>query len=93
MTFLNMKSHSQLLVTLIITFSRWRGGSRKTDTILNRLIRGATQLGLFVGIFSIGDLITFIVLPDTNLDSMFAIPIGRIYTSVCVTTVNKVHIY
>lgn len=29
-----------------------------------------------------GDLITFVVLPTTNLYGMFAIPIGRIYTNV-----------
>jgi hypothetical protein len=77
-------THSQSPVTLIIIFSRSRTGFRKTDTVLNRLIRGAIQTGLFTGIFSMADLITFVVLPNTNVYVMFAIPLGRIYTNVSV---------
>ena len=69
---------------MVIVFARSRTGSRKTDTIVNRLIRGAIQTGLFAGIFSMGDLIMFVVFPNTNLCGMFAIPLGRIYTNVSV---------
>lgn len=78
----NVKTDRELPATLIIAFSRSRTGFRKTDTVLNRLIRGAIQTGLLAGIFSMGDLISFVVLPTTNLYGMFAIPIGRIYTNV-----------
>jgi hypothetical protein len=74
----------------VIVFSRSRTGFRKTDTILNRLIRGAIQTGLFAGIFSMGNLITFVVLPNTDLYGMFAIPIGRIYTNVSVLNMKWV---
>ena len=57
--------------------------------MLNRLIRGAIQTGLFAGIFSIGDLITFTRWPQTNFYGMFAIPIGRIYTNVSTPQVKK----
>lgn len=70
-----------ITVTLTIIFTRSKTGYHKTDTVLNRLIRGAIQTGLFAGIFSLGDLISFLVLPTTNLYGMFAIPIGRIYTN------------
>jgi hypothetical protein len=73
-----------MLGTLITILTLSRTGFRKTDTVLNRLIRGAIQTGLFAGIFSLGDLITFVRLPTTNLYGMFAIPIGRIYTNVSV---------
>ena len=66
----------------MIVFSRSRTGFRKTDTILNRLIRGAIQTGLFAGIFSLGNLVSFVVLTGTNFFGMFAIPVGRIYTNV-----------
>ncbi|KAI9463138.1 hypothetical protein HD554DRAFT_2027300, partial [Boletus coccyginus] len=75
-----------ITTTLIIAFSRSRTGFRKTDTVLNRLIRGAIQTGLLAGIFSMGDLISFVVLPTTNLYGMFAIPIGRIYTNTLLDT-------
>ena len=72
--------------TLVIVFSRSRTGFRKTDTVLNRLIRGAIQTGLFASIFSVANLIAISFLPNTNLYGMFAIPIGRIYTNVSVST-------
>jgi len=75
-----------ITITLIIIFSRSRTGFRKTDTVLNRLIRGAIQTGLFTGIFSMADLITFVVLPNTNVYVMFAIPLGRIYTNTLLDT-------
>jgi len=75
-----------ITITLVIVFSRSRTGFRKTDSVLKRLIRGAIQTGLFAGLFSMGDLITFIVLPNTDLYAMFAIPIGRIYTNTLLDT-------
>lgn len=54
------------------------------DTLLNRLIRGAIQTGLFPGIFSIASLITFAVVPSKNFYGMFSIPLGRIYTNVSI---------
>jgi len=69
---------THLLATLTVILSRSRTGFRKTDSVINRLIRGAIQTGLFAGLFSLGDLITFLRWPQTNLFGMFAIPIGRI---------------
>lgn len=77
-------------MTLITVFTLSRTGTRKTDTVLNRLIRGAILTGLFPGIFSLADLVTFVVLPNTNLYGMFAIPLGRIYTNVSALKVTKV---
>lgn len=70
-----------ITVTLTIIFVRSKTGYHKTDTVLNRLIRGAIQTGLFAVVFSLGDLVSFLALPTTNLYGMFAIPIGRIYTN------------
>ena len=75
--------------TLGILLARSRTGFRKTDTVINRLIRGAIQTGLFAGLFSLGDLITFALVPATNFYGMFAIPIGRIYTNVSITGCNR----
>jgi len=72
--------------SLGVILYRSRTGFSKTDTVLYRLIRGAIQTGLFAGIFSLGDLITFTCWPDTNMYGMFAIPIGRIYTNTLLDT-------
>jgi hypothetical protein len=75
-----------ITTTLVTVFARSRTGFRKTDSVLNRLIRGAIQTGLFAGIFSVCNLITFVVLPNTTLYGMFAIPIGRVYTNTLLDT-------
>lgn len=67
---------------LIYAFARSKTGFRKTDSVINRLIRGSIQTGLFVSIFALGDLFTFTLHGNTNLYAMFAYPIGRIYTNV-----------
>lgn len=67
---------------LTYAFARSKTGFRKTDTVINRLIRGSIQTGLFVSIFALGDLFTFVLHGNTNLYAMFAYPIGRIYTNV-----------
>ncbi|THH27974.1 hypothetical protein EUX98_g6204 [Antrodiella citrinella] len=72
--------------TLTLVLLKSRTGFHKTDSVLYRLIRGAIQTGLFAGIFSLGDLATFLRYPDTNLYGMFAIPIGRIYTNTLLDT-------
>ncbi|KAH0591132.1 hypothetical protein H2248_001233 [Termitomyces sp. 'cryptogamus'] len=81
---LGFQTSADLLLTFILSFvlSRSRTGFRKTDTIINRLIRGAIQTGLFASMFALADLFSFVLHGDTNLYAMFAYPIGRIYTNV-----------
>ncbi|KAG6811454.1 hypothetical protein H0H92_007325 [Tricholoma furcatifolium] len=67
---------------------RSRTGFRKTDTIINRLIRGAIQTGLFASAFALADLFSFVLHGNTNLYAMFAYPIGRIYTNTLLDTLN-----
>ncbi|KAJ6559274.1 hypothetical protein B0H10DRAFT_2119793 [Mycena sp. CBHHK59/15] len=55
-------------------------GTRRTDKILNRLIRTAIRSGFFTGIFALGILFSFHFLPNTYMVGLFFLPIGRIYT-------------
>jgi hypothetical protein len=75
-----INTHATVILSYIL--SRSRTGFRKTDTIINRLIRGAIQTGLFASLFALADLFSFVLLPGTNFYAMFAYPIGRIYTNV-----------
>jgi len=87
---LGFQTSADLLITASLTFvlSRSRTGFRKTDTIINRLIRGAIQTGMFASIFALADLFSFVLHGDTNLYAMFAFPIGRIYTNTLLDTLN-----
>ncbi|KAJ7512897.1 hypothetical protein B0H11DRAFT_1947892 [Mycena galericulata] len=72
-----------IAVVLIYALSRSKTDFRRTDKIINSLIRNAIQSGLLVTIVSLGDLFLFAFFSSTNLYSLFVYPLGRIYTSVC----------
>jgi hypothetical protein len=73
---------------LIYILTKSQTGFRKTDSVLNRLIRGAIQTGLFASLFALGDLFSFRFLMETNFYAMFSYPIGRIYTNTLMDTLN-----
>ncbi|KAF4596683.1 hypothetical protein EYR40_007628 [Pleurotus pulmonarius] len=87
---LGFQTAADLLITASLSFvlSQSKTGFRRTDTIINRLIRGAVQTGLFVAIFALADLFSFVLHGDTNFYAMFAYPIGRIYTNTLLDTLN-----
>jgi hypothetical protein len=88
---LGFQTCADLLITTVLTYvlARSRTGFRKTDTVVNRLIRGAIQTGLFASLFALADLFSFVLHRDTNLYAMFAYPIGRIYTNTLLDTLNS----
>jgi len=77
-----------ITVVLIFVLCRSRSGFRRTDTIVNRLIRGAIQTGAGASVFSLADLFCFVYLQKTLLYAMFAYPIGRIYSNTLLDTLN-----
>jgi len=85
----------QVAVDVLISVSlssillRSRTGMKNTDAVIYRLVRGAVQIGLFAVIFSLGDLVCFLKVPETNLYGMFAIPLGRIYTNTLMDTLTS----
>ncbi|KAF5327084.1 hypothetical protein D9619_004503 [Psilocybe cf. subviscida] len=87
---LGSQTAADLLITVSLTWvlSRSRTGFRRTDTIINRVIRGCVQTGLFVSIFAMADMFSFLFSRDTYLYAMFAYPLGRIYTNTLLDTLN-----
>jgi len=87
---LGSQTAADLLITVSLTWvlSRSRTGFRRTDTIINRIIRGSVQTGLFVSIFALADLFSFLFSRNTYLYAMFAYPLGRIYTNTLLDTLN-----
>jgi hypothetical protein len=88
---LGFQTCADLLITFVLSFAlaRSRTGFRKTDTIINRLIRGAIQTGFFVSLFALADLFSFVLHRNTNFYAFFAYPIGRIYTNTLLDTLNS----
>ncbi|KAJ6609077.1 hypothetical protein B0H10DRAFT_140210 [Mycena sp. CBHHK59/15] len=65
---------------LSFSFSRSKTDFKRTNQVLNVLIRGAVQSGVFTSIFALGTLLSFRYSPGTYMIAIFALPIGRIYT-------------
>ncbi|KAJ8081461.1 hypothetical protein PM082_007306 [Marasmius tenuissimus] len=88
---LGNQTAADLLITIALTaaYLRSRTGFRRTDHVLNRLIRGAIQTGLFASIFALGDLFSFLFLNSTYMYVFFAFPMGRIYTNTMLDTLNS----
>ena len=84
---------NQHSVVLTFVLSRSRTGFQKTDSMINRLIRGAIQTGLFASIFALADLFSFVLHRETNLYAMFAFPIGRIYTNVRDISISLCYVF
>ncbi|KAJ7825088.1 hypothetical protein B0H14DRAFT_2821233, partial [Mycena olivaceomarginata] len=68
---------ADLLITAVLIFVlvHCKTGFRHTDIIVNQVIRGAIQTGLFVTIFALGDLFSFIFAPHTIFFQCLRIPL------------------
>ncbi|KAJ6537894.1 hypothetical protein B0H19DRAFT_1270286 [Mycena capillaripes] len=69
-----------IAVILTMAFSQSKTSFPKTDRVLDRLIRTAIQSGAFTALFALGTLLMFRLFPETQMITLFALPIGRIYT-------------
>ncbi|KAF9486565.1 hypothetical protein BDN70DRAFT_870153 [Pholiota conissans] len=88
---LGFQTAADLTITVVLSYvlARSRTGFRSTDSVINRLIRGTIQTGLFASIFALGDLFSFVFHRNTNLYAMFAYPLGRVYTNTLLDTLNS----
>ncbi|KAK7052360.1 hypothetical protein R3P38DRAFT_2859928 [Favolaschia claudopus] len=77
-----------LTLTIIFYLARSRTGYSKTDGVISRLIQSALESAAFASFFSIMVLIMFTKLPTTGFHLMFSQPMGRIYTSTLLSTLN-----
>ncbi|KAJ6504255.1 hypothetical protein C8R47DRAFT_183518 [Mycena vitilis] len=78
-----------ITVFLIYYLNRSRTGFRRTDGVLVRLMRSALESAAFATFFSIMVLIMFTKFPATGFHLMFSQPMGRIYTSTLLSTLNN----
>ncbi|KAJ6530366.1 hypothetical protein DFH09DRAFT_1184200 [Mycena vulgaris] len=82
---------NDLAITIFLVFylNKSRTGLSKTDTVISRLIRSTIESAAFATFFAIMILITFTTLSTTGFHLLFSIPMGRIYTSTLLSTLNR----
>jgi len=78
-----------ITLSLFYFLRRSKTGFKKTDNIIERLIRTAIETSSVGAIFCIIDVIVFTTRIDTNLHFFFALPQGRIYTNTLMMTLNS----
>jgi len=78
-----------ITLALLCFLRRSKTGFRRTDNVIERLIRTAVETCAIGAIFCIIDVIVFTTRIDTNLHYFFVLPQGRIYTNTLMMTLNS----
>ncbi|KAJ7290526.1 hypothetical protein C8J57DRAFT_1276055 [Mycena rebaudengoi] len=79
---LALQAALDILISGILTycFSKSKTSLGSTDMVLNRLIRGAIESGVFTSVCALGELLSFRFAAGTYIIGLFALPFPRIYT-------------
>ncbi|KAJ7242442.1 hypothetical protein C8J57DRAFT_1526138 [Mycena rebaudengoi] len=79
---LALQASLDVIITGILTygFTKSKTSVKRTDMVLNRLIRGAIESGVFTSLCALAELFAFRIAVGTYVIVVFALPIGRIYT-------------
>ncbi|KAF9788213.1 hypothetical protein BJ322DRAFT_1047759 [Thelephora terrestris] len=76
-------------LSLFYYLRRSKTGFKRTDNVIERLIRTAIETASIGAVFCIIDVIVFTTRINTNLHFFFALPQGRIYTNTLMMTLNS----
>jgi len=71
---------------LIVSLSHSRTGFKRSNTVINRLLRASVQTGLFPTIFAVLSFTLLLTRPSALLYDTFAFPISRLYTNTLMDT-------
>ncbi|KAF8073659.1 hypothetical protein FPV67DRAFT_759512 [Lyophyllum atratum] len=88
---LEMGIDSLITGVLICLLLQSRTGFRKSNPIVNQLIRVSIQTGLFTGIFSMVTLILVVKFPTSYLYAITGIPVSSVYTNTLMDTLLVRH--
>jgi len=78
-----------ITLSLLYYLRKSKTGFKRTDNVIERLIRTAIETASFGALFCIIDVIVFTKHINTNLHFFFALPQGRIYTNTLMMTLNS----
>jgi hypothetical protein len=78
-----------ITLCLFYFLRRSKTGFKRTDNIIERLIRTGIETCSIGAIFCVLDVIVFTTRINTNLHFFFALPQGRIYTNTLMMTLNS----
>ncbi|OCH88470.1 hypothetical protein OBBRIDRAFT_780090 [Obba rivulosa] len=77
-----------IAATLVLYLRRRRTGFTQTDHVVNRIIRLTVQTGLITTVFTITDVILFVVSP-TGLHLIFNLSLSKLYSNSLMSSLNS----
>ncbi|KAJ7670771.1 hypothetical protein DFH06DRAFT_1320690 [Mycena polygramma] len=86
---LSVANDLAITVALVFCLNASRTGLPRTNTVITRLIRSAIESAAAATLFAIMIAVTFTRFPLTGLHLLFSVPMGRIYTTTLMSTLNR----
>jgi len=77
-----------ITVSLVITLAKKKTGFAATDSVLERIIRMTIQTGMITALFSILDVICFMLLPHYAVNFVWDLCLSKLYTNCLLSTLN-----
>nr|GAT57313.1 predicted protein [Mycena chlorophos] len=77
-----------ITVSLVITLSKKKTGFVATDSVVDKIIQTTIQTGMITALFSILDVVCFLVLPHYAVNFVWDIALSKLYTNCLLSTLN-----
>ncbi|KAF7300948.1 hypothetical protein MIND_00657800 [Mycena indigotica] len=80
-----------ITISLVLTLSKKKTGFSATDSVVDKIIRATIQTGLITAVFSIMDVICFMVFPHYAINFVWDLALSKLYTNCLLSTLNARH--
>ncbi|XP_006464069.1 hypothetical protein AGABI2DRAFT_145210 [Agaricus bisporus var. bisporus H97] len=77
-----------IAASLGYSLAKRRTGIAQTDDTINRIIRMTIQTGLVTAIFTILEVICFLLIPNSTLNFVWDLALSKLYTNALLSTLN-----
>jgi len=77
-----------ITVSLVMSLSRRKTGFSGTDSVIDKIIRMTIQTGMLTALFSILDVVCFMVLPHAAVNFIWDLALSKLYTNCLMSTLN-----
>ncbi|KAF7315001.1 MFS domain-containing protein [Mycena indigotica] len=78
-----------ITVSLVFSLSKRKTGFSGTDSVIDKIIRLTIQTGAITAVFSILDVICFMILPHAAVNFVWDLALSKLYTNCLMSTLNS----
>jgi len=77
-----------ITISLVLSLTRRKTGFSGTDSVIDKIIRMTIQTGMLTAVFSILDVVCFMVLPHAAINFVWDLALSKLYTNCLMSTLN-----